>query len=97
MGVRSLGIRINAMRSGTLRQCPWRVRPRSVLVSTERFTATTCRGAKSEGWRKTGQMNGGDFPQCGQYRIPLKVPAERGQGGLARAKMLRRQPLQGGE
>jgi len=42
-------------------------------------------------------MNGGDFPQCRQYRIHLKVPAERGQGGLAREKMLRRQPLQGGE
>ena len=42
-------------------------------------------------------MNGGHFPQCGQYWIHCKVPAERGQGGLAREKMLRRQPLQGGE
>ncbi len=42
-------------------------------------------------------MHGGHFPQYGQHRIGREMPAERRHGGLALEKMLRRQPLQGGE
>ncbi len=66
----------------------WWICPRLVLAVPFVFTATDRQGPETEWSGQRGKVHGGDFPQCGQDVVALKLLAKRGDRSLAAGKTL---------